>query len=183
MIRLRPLALVVLALLLPPLAGCQSAGKRVNGIDNFATVQDGPDGIYRGAQPQREGFETLQSRGVRTVINLRNDPVADEPDTARANGLRYVHIPTSAGKIEPEKVRRFLFEVQTSPRPVFVHCAFGCDRTGLEIAVYRIVIQNWSREDAIRELYAHGYHWALYPGIARYLKSFKASDYLPGTSS
>ncbi len=152
-------------------------------MDNFAVVQDPPDAIYRGGQPSGEGIQTLHSRGVSTIINLRNDPVSSEQPNAEQAGMRYVNIPSDAGKVEPEKIRQFLQAMKDSPRPVFVHCAYGCDRTGLEIAVYRIVVQNWSREDAIKELYAHGYHWALYPGIARYLKSFKVSDYLPGTSS
>jgi hypothetical protein len=47
----------------------------------------------------------------------------------------------------------------------------------LEIAVYRIVMEHWSREDAIGELYAHGYHWGLFPGIAQYVKTFDPSKY------
>jgi uncharacterized protein (TIGR01244 family) len=142
-------------------------------------VQDGPDGIYRGAQPKPEGFDTLRDRGVHTVINLRDDSVSDEQANAEKAGLTYVHIPTNAARIEPEKIRQFLAAMQTSPRPVFVHCAVGCDRTGLEVAMYRIVIEKWPRQQAIDELYAHGYHWAIYPGIARYLKTFTESDYAP----
>ena len=121
--------------------------------------------------------KTLRSRGVRTVINLRDDPVSDEQSDALAAGLTYVHISTSPGKIEPDKIRQFLYAVQTSPCAVFVHCAFGCDRTGLEIAMYRIVIEKWPREQAIGELYKHGYHWAVYPGIVHYLRTFPMSDY------
>jgi protein tyrosine/serine phosphatase len=172
----RPLLPVAAALLLPMLlallVGCHTVGTRQSGIDNFAVVQDGPEAIYRGAQPSEVGIQTLAARHVQTVINLRDDPVRDEQKWVEGAEMRYVQIPSSACRVEPLKVRQFLKEVQTSPRPVFVHCAQGRDRTGLEIAVYRIVVQNWSREEAIDELYAHGYHWALFPGIARYLKTF-----------
>ena len=174
-----PRRLLLLVLLLS--VGCHSEGKRLAGVNNFAVVD--PGAVYRGAQPTAEGIQTLQSRGVRTIINLRDDPVRSEKSSVEAAGMTYVHIPTNAGRIEPEKIRQALESMRTLPRPIFVHCAVGCDRTGLEIAMYRIVIEKWERADAIRELYAHGYHWVLYPQIARYLKAFELKTYLPGTRS
>jgi uncharacterized protein (TIGR01244 family) len=186
------IAVLVLALplFLWPAGGCHTVGTRAGGIDNFAMVQDGPQGICRGAQPSAAGVETLRSRGVRTVIDLRDDARPDARANVERAGLTYIHIPTNAAVADPAKIRAFLDMMGTAQRPVFVHCMAGRDRTGLEIAVYRIVVQGWSREDALRELYAHGYHWGLFPGIARYLKSFDPKAFtptsvahLPGTSS
>jgi uncharacterized protein (TIGR01244 family) len=167
----------IIAVLLAICAGCQTSGTRERGIGNFAVVQDGPRGIYRGAQPSAAGIEMLKSRGVRTVIDLRDDARPEARKNAEAAGLTYIHIPTNAAATEPAKIRRFLDAMSTCPRPVFVHCMAGCDRTGLEIAMYRVVVENWSREDALRELYAHGYHWAVFPGIARYVKTFDATKF------
>jgi tyrosine-protein phosphatase SIW14 len=36
-------------------------------------------------------------------------------------------------------------------QPVFVHCQAGKDRTGLVVAVYRILVDGWSVDDAISE--------------------------------
>ena len=36
--------------------------------------------------------------------------------------------------------------------PVFVHCRNGSDRTGTMVAAYRVVVQGWSKEAAIREM-------------------------------
>jgi protein-tyrosine phosphatase len=49
--------------------------------------------------------------------------------------------------------------VMTDPaaQPVLVHCKHGSDRTGVVVAAYRIVVQGWSKEDAIRELRDGGY--------------------------
>jgi protein tyrosine/serine phosphatase len=91
--------------------------------------------------------------------------------------VAYIHIPTNAAVTEPAKIHKFLDAMATCQRPVFIHCMQGRDRTGLEIAVYRVVMENWSREDALRELYAHGYNWALFPGIARYVKTFDPSKF------
>jgi uncharacterized protein (TIGR01244 family) len=154
--------------------GCHTVGTRVNGIDNFDTVNAS---LYRGAQPSREGIEELKRRGVRTVVNLRDDANPDERQWADQAGMRYVVIPMSPMKVEPAKVAAFLDEMKQSPQPVFVHCRQGRDRTGLEVAVYRIVEDDWSREAALKELYAHGYHWAVFPGIARYVKTFDPKQY------
>src|SRR5213078_1495633 len=87
-------------------------------------------------------------------------------------GIRYVQIPTSAGEVDPRKVQTFLEKMRTEQLPIFVHCKLGCDRTGLEVATYRMVEQRWTRSDALKELYDHGYHWMFFPGIERYLKTF-----------
>jgi uncharacterized protein (TIGR01244 family) len=150
--------------------GCASTiGHRVRGIDNFAEVEPG---LCRGAQPSSAGIKELAHRGIRTIINLRDDPVSSEPKDVAAAGMVYVHIPSNAAIVSPAKISRFLQEVQTQPRPIFVHCRAGRDRTGLQIAMYRMVVEKWPRDRAIAELYAHGYNWMLYPGIAQYLHDF-----------
>jgi tyrosine-protein phosphatase SIW14 len=153
--------------------GCTaSTGTRLRGIDNFAVVDPGAAALYRGAQPSGEGWGTLAEMGVKTVIDLRDDPVPAEQGALAHAGIRYVQIPWSAGAVDPRRVATFLERVRSEPRPIFVHCRLGCDRTGLEIAAYRIVEQGWSRGDAIKELHAHGYHWMFFPGIERYLRTF-----------
>ena len=50
----------------------------------------------------------------------------------------------------------------TDPKlmPVLVHCEHGSDRTGVCMAAYRVVVQGWTKEDAIREMTEgdYGYH-------------------------
>ena len=151
--------------------GCATVGRSTAGIPNFATVESG---LYRGGQPSELGFDELSRRGVRTVINLRDDARANEKRLVEQAGMHYVRIPSNAATVEPAKMDMFLTQVTTAPRPIFVHCRQGRDRTGLEIAVYRIAVQGWSRQDAIAELYAHGYNWALFPVIERHLRTFTA---------
>ena len=40
---------------------------------------------------------------------------------------------------------------------VLVHCYHGSDRTGATIAMYRIIFENWSIEDAVKEMKQGGY--------------------------
>jgi protein tyrosine/serine phosphatase len=118
-------------------------------------------GLYRGAQPDEEGFSRLRAMGVRTVVNLRS--MHSDRDEIRAAGLpedafRYVSIPMAAWAVEDEHVIAFL-KVANDPasRPVFFHCQHGADRTGTMAAAYRVAVEGWSREDASREMTEGGY--------------------------
>ena len=44
-----------------------------------------------------------------------------------------------------------------SDTPILVHCMQGSDRTGTVIAAYRMAIQGWSKESAIKEMTEGGY--------------------------
>ena len=150
-------------------AGCQTVGKPITGVANFAAVDDG---LYRGGQPSFDGVRQLKERGVRTVIDLRDDRNPSERMWVEEAGMAYVNIGTNANRIEPAKIATFLKEVDEAQKPIYVHCFHGRDRTGLNLAVYRMVVQDWPREAALKELYAHGYHWAVFPGIARFVRTF-----------
>jgi protein tyrosine phosphatase len=43
--------------------------------------------------------------------------------------------------------------------PVLVHCQRGADRTGLAVAVYRVAMQDWTKEEAIREMTEGGFQF------------------------
>jgi protein tyrosine/serine phosphatase len=52
-----------------------------------------------------------------------------------------------------------------------VHCWHGSDRTGCIIALYRILNQGWSKEQAIDEMVYGGYGFkSRYVNIIRYIK-------------
>jgi uncharacterized protein (TIGR01244 family) len=163
------------------LGGCApaSVGQSERGVENFARVDGAPHTIYRGAQPTPEGIARLASSDykVSTVIDLRDDAKDWEADAVAANGMAYKHIPSNAGKVEPAKIREFLSTVTGAPGPVFVHCKEGRDRTGLEVAMYRILVQGWTREAAVEELHAHGYNHFWFPGIERYVMSFNPEEF------
>jgi protein tyrosine/serine phosphatase len=123
------------------------------GLSNFFKVDKG---LYRGAQPEDDGFESLKSLGIKTVINLRT--YHSDRSECEEHDLGYRHITVQAWEGEDEEVVEFLRIVSDpASQPVFVHCLHGSDRTGVMCAVYRIVIQGWSKEDAIREMVEGGY--------------------------
>jgi protein tyrosine/serine phosphatase len=59
---------------------------------------------------------------------------------------------------EHKEVVRFL-QIVTNPKrtPVLVHCQHGADRTGTMITLYRIAVQGWTKEEALREMTEGGF--------------------------
>lgn len=127
------------------------------GLPNLHKVSDA---LYRGAQPEPEGFVNLKAMGVKTVVNLRSmHSDDDEIEEAGMQGkLDYVHIKINTFRPKEEHVVRFL-RVMADPKrhPVFVHCKHGADRTGTMAAFYRIIFEGWSKQDAIEEMTKGGY--------------------------
>lgn len=144
------------------LAGCGTVGQRRAGIENYDEVSPT---LYRGAQPTEEGFRTLASYGVKTVINLRDSDDAREAALVRGAGMAYVHLPWDAARVTEAEAEQFLAVLGEAQGPVFVHCLAGRDRTGLAVAAYRVRVQGWTLEAALRDLNAHGHNWVLYPNV------------------
>ncbi len=147
----------------------KTVGIKLAGCPNLHKVSDT---LYRGAQPTKEGFENLKKLGVKTVVNLR-DHHSDEALLQRA-GLHYVSIPMDTLDIKTQTVVDFLrVAVDPNAAPVFVHCQYGADRTGTMVAAYRMVVQDWEQDWAIREMTrgGFGYHplWTELPAFLRKL--------------
>lgn len=119
------------------------------GLPNLFRVSDG---LFRGAQPSKDGgYASLAEMGIKTVVNLRGGH--DEKDLCRRHGLDYVYIPMRAWSFDEEDVIRFLqVASRAENQPVFVHCRRGADRAGMAVATYRVVVQGWSKEDALLEM-------------------------------
>ena len=137
------------------------------GLPNLHRVDKG---LYRGAQPDEEGFHELKAMGIRTVVNVRSG--GSGRNEIGEVELDYEAIPMSAWSIKDEDVIRFL-QIATDPdrRPVFVHCKHGADRTGALCAMYRIVVCGRTREQALDEMTggAYGFH-AIFSNITRYVR-------------
>ncbi len=137
------------------------------GLPNLHQVSET---LYRGAQPDEQGFATLKSMGVKTVVNLRSFH-SDRSECRRA-GLDYVHVDMQAWEGEDEELTKVL-KVLADParQPVFVHCQHGADRTGVTIAAYRMAVQGWSNEAAVDELTNGGYGFhAVWRNLVSYVR-------------
>jgi protein tyrosine/serine phosphatase len=125
----------------------------MQGVPNLHKVSDM---VYRSAQPSAEGMRNLKAEGIETIINLRS--FNSDRDEIGDTGLSYEHIYMKAWHPEEEDAVRFL-QIVTNPKrsPVLVHCQHGADRTGTMCALYRIAVQGWTKEEAIREMTQGGF--------------------------
>jgi len=125
----------------------------MEGVPNLFQVSTN---LYRSAQPTAQGMQNLKRRGIVTIVNLRSfHSDRDELGTTR---LGHEHLYMKAWHPERKEVERFL-QIVTDPKrtPVLVHCQHGADRTGTMCALYRIVVQGWTKEEAIREMTGGGF--------------------------
>lgn len=123
---------------------------------HFVIVRDGV--LYRCAQPMGLKWDVLQRYGIRSVINLRppqEDAAAyeEEVQACRKAGVKFASIPLSNDTVLPESndIRMFLRVVQESP-PALVHCQFGRKRTGVIVGAYRVIVDDWSVDEAMVEM-------------------------------
>lgn len=178
--RLQPLLLLLLAtsFFLASSPACQNKPPhpdhwakpiKLAGVPNLYQVSEE---LYRSAQPTAEGFKELEKFGIKSVIDLRGGKY-DQKYMAGTN-LKYFPLPSKASQVKEEDLLKFL-KIVSNPEdgPYLVHCHYGADRTGLFVAVYRLVIQNWSKEEAIREMQQGGFGFNnTYTNIVKYLQVF-----------
>ena len=120
-------------------------------IKNFGQLDDR---FYRGAQPEARDYKQLAALGIKTIIDLRDDPVSYEKRDAEAAGMRYVNIPMSdSRRPRDEQIDQFL-KLASDPATgrFFVHCAGGRHRTGVMGAVYRMTHDGWDFDRAYNEM-------------------------------
>jgi protein tyrosine/serine phosphatase len=146
----------------------------LTGIHNAGRISDL---LYRGAQPQDAGLAELKKLGITTIVDLRGEDRQKtdwEHRKATVLGMHFVHIPVS-GWSPPtdEQVAQFLSLFRDDPQQkIFVHCRFGDDRTGVFVAAYRMAIDKWSSEQAMREMYFFGFNGFWHPAMKEFIREF-----------
>jgi len=143
------------------------------GVGNFHPVDDH---VYRGAQPTRDGIQTLAKLGVRTIIDLRGGKEHSdvEQNLVKAAGMHYVHVPFKGLEApSDQEIATVLTLLNDSTAwPVFVHCRRGADRTGTVIACYRIAHDHWPNPKALAEARINGMSWMEH-AMEHYIMGFK----------
>ena len=163
---------------------------KIRGVPHLGKINDY---LYRGAQPNEQGLEELKKLGITTIVDLRAEDRSKsewEKTAAERLGMHFVHIPI-AGFAAPtnEEVVQFLSLVRSStpqdggqlvtlpngqPQKIFVHCLLGEDRTGVFIATYRMSMQKWPAEQAMREMNSFGFNGFWHPAMKAFVRDFPA---------
>jgi tyrosine-protein phosphatase SIW14 len=145
------------------------------GVPNFHQVNER---VYRGGQPNGEGWGSLARLGVKTVIDLRQESERSykaEELAVESAGMHYVNVPLNGVHAPSDaKIRKALSLLDNSADPVFVHCRRGADRTGTVIACYRIAHDGWSNRKALQEAMSFGMRWIDF-GMRRYVLAFRSA--------
>jgi protein tyrosine/serine phosphatase len=120
-------------------------------IKNFGQMDER---FFRGAQPGEGDYKSLAALGIKTVIDLRDDPTSYEKREAEAAGMRYVNIPMSdSSRPRDEQIAQFLKLVDDpATGRFFVHCVGGRHRTGVMGAVYRMTHDGWNFDQVYKEM-------------------------------
>ena len=141
---------------------------KINGIKNFHKVSEV---LYRGAQPNENGYKELAKLGIKTVVDLRVIP--QDKELIKSLGMQPIQIPINPLDMKDKYAKEFL-SIMANPAnyPVFVHCRYGSDRTGTMVALYRIYFQHWTKENALKEMTSDKYGFnEIFANLKQYIHS------------
>lgn len=115
-------------------------------------------------------MKNLARMGIKTVINLR--VFHSDADEIKKTGLRLEELNVKPWHIEDEDVVSVLRSIKKRANgPFLIHCWRGADRIGLMVAMFRMVEQGWTKEEAIQEMVGGGYGFhAKWRNIIAYVK-------------
>ncbi len=167
-------------------------------IQNFCEVTPGT--LWRGAKPDEQGAAWLIRNGVHTIVNLellhddrdtltsvQLEAQADDRETLAHTQLtdQAVHdihyyrvrdwepLVVVAPWLTDERVAQFLAVAQQAPKPLYVHCRSGQNRTGVMVAAYRVIVEGQNDagaiEKAVKEM--QGYRGVWFEADASYIRS------------
>ncbi len=142
-------------------------------LDNFHKVDED---VYRSKQPDDDNFAMLEQMGIKEALNLRR--YHSDDDEAQKTNITLHRIKINAGSITEDHLIEALRFIQNRKGPIVFHCWHGSDRTGAVAAAYRIIFNDWSKEEAIDELENgdYGYHEKFYGNIIKLLKNLDVEN-------
>ena len=149
--------------------------------------------MYRGGRPayREDVYMRFAALGVRTVMNLEGGDQAQREKAIieRVNlrlmkenkpPLRFVSYPIEAftktivGSPSEKDMSALFAEIEKAPKPIYVHCKHGKDRTGMVVLLYRV----WRGEASFDEAYneARYYHFSEWNfGLKHMLEHYRAA--------
>ncbi|ENW90032.1 hypothetical protein F904_03786 [Acinetobacter dispersus] len=130
-------------------------GTLISHTHNFYQISND---VFRSDQPSNELIPSLKQYNIDTVINLRARN--EDAKVLKDQPFNLVHIPIYTWAINRQDLLQTMQAIQTAKQnnhKILVHCYHGSDRTGATIAMYRIIFENWSIEDAVKEMKQGGY--------------------------
>jgi protein tyrosine phosphatase (PTP) superfamily phosphohydrolase (DUF442 family) len=122
------------------------------------------DDIIRGGHPDAARLEKLKKAGVKSILNLRGDfdTIANgiEKRACDALDLKLSFVALRATALPGRSALLETIErLQDLPRPIFIHCKSGADRTALALVLYLVTFKGIdikaARRTAFKFKYGH----------------------------
>ena len=112
--------------------------------------------LYRSALPDSNAVPALEKLKIGTVINFLPE---SDANWLKSSNIKQVQLSYRTNHVDDSDVLAALRAIQDAQAdgPVLMHCKHGSDRTGLMAAMYRVVVQGWSKEDALNEMTLGGF--------------------------
>lgn len=133
-------------------------------LDNLFLVDNG---VYRSKQPKDDDIDDLRSLGIKEVLSLRE--YHDDRDYITDTRFHLHRIKIDTAEITEGQIIEALKIIKNKQGPILIHCWHGSDRTGVIVATYRIIFNNWTKSQALDEMVngGYGYHASVYPGLVK----------------
>jgi protein tyrosine/serine phosphatase len=130
-------------------------------VRNFCVVT--ADVLWRGERPTAADASWLVHQRVGSILSLQVDArrafehatvnAADAPLSIPHYLMRGLDpLQMLSSRHLDDRAAMFLAIVSAAPKPLYVHCRAGVDRAGVLLAVYRMLVEGVSADDAIAEL-------------------------------
>lgn len=122
---------------------------------NFYQVDTG---VYRSEMPVSDDVVSMTAQNIKTIINLQYKN-QDKDAKIFDNNTTLISEPILTWQVRPIQIARALYAIEQGKTQggVLVHCYHGADRTGIVIAMYRVIYQGWNIEMARHEMKRGGY--------------------------
>ena len=127
--------------------------------------------LFRSAQLDEGDAAKLHELGIKSIVNLRHFSRGGDR-RAFGNQFWLANKPLQSWEIKPAQIADVLRTIRERQKEgaVLVHCYHGADRTGLVVAMYRVIYQGWSLDVARSEMIDGGYGFhSMWQDIAGFL--------------
>lgn len=133
-------------------------------------------GVYRCSQPNKEQFLELEKIGFKEILNLRRYH-SDNKDAVDTQLVLH-HIKIRAEAVNEKHLLKALSIIKKRKGAILIHCHHGSDRTGAVVAMYRIVFQGWTKQQAIEEMKNGGYGFhGIYQNIPKLIEKIDIDSF------
>ena len=143
--------------------------------DHLPNFQKVSEQFYRGGQPDIDGMQLLASKGVKQLICLRvvdkNTPLIEQANVQMTTHLIAFDV-DHFNETEATQAAESLLTLVKDGKSSFLHCYYGCERTGVLAAVYRMVVMKATRKQVIQDLEKDpNFHKERHPELIPFLQN------------